>query len=736
MEAIFLVAALVLFAPVIISIVAWVQTARLKALLEQLSRRVGEMEHRAGAPAPVSSSFVEPAVTPASTPPPLPRSIPPPLPPPVPAQGFKPAPVAINWESVFGVKLFAWVGGLALFLGVVFFVKYAFENNLITPVMRIACGGVFGILLVVLGSLTATRRYRVPAQSLCATGVMVLYADTYAAHAFYNLIPLGPASAIMCAITFGALFLASHLAAHSVVWLALAGGFLTPPLLWTKQNNAAALFGYIAVLNLGAAAVGIFKRWHYLILLAAVGTLASELGWADDFFGPATAGTARIILLGFEAQFVAICVLSTKLRRQEDWSTGAVVLLGFAALIFSMAAAEHPQRYGVDFVFPILFFANVGIIALAVARGTEQRSNTVSALIVIGALALTWLTEWIWHEFVFRADLPIIAIGWYVSLYILFALAPYFCERSRIWPWVISAMAGPLQFWFVYWLIASRFPNRGVALLPVGFALPAAMNVFYLMKRERVALASADSRLASQGAALLFFISAIIPIQFEREWITLGWAIEGVGLMLLFRWLPNRRLRVAALIVLSAAFARLAFNPAVLEYHRRTPTPIWNWYLYAYGLAAICFFAAAWMFGAPRERWYERKAPLLLNSLGTFLCFLLLNIEIADYFSIGPTLTFSFSGNFARDMTYTIAWALFAFVLLIIGLIRNARGVRFTAIALLSVALGKLFLHDLDNLNQLYRIAAFLSVAVIAIVASFAYQRFLTPKVAANAREP
>ena len=52
--------------------------------------------------------------------------------------------------------------------------------------------------------------------------------------------------------------------------------------------------------------------------------------------------------------------------------------------------------------------------------------------------------------------------------------------------------------------------------------------------------------------------------------------------------------------------------------------------------------------------------------LGTVLAFLLLNIEIADYFSApGSTLTFQFSGNFARDMTYSIAWALFALVLLV-----------------------------------------------------------------------
>jgi hypothetical protein len=36
-----------------------------------------------------------------------------------------------------------------------------------------------------------------------------------------------------------------------------------------------------------------------------------------------------------------------------------------------------------------------------------------------------------------------------------------------------------------------------------------------------------------------------------------------------------------------------------------------------------------------------------------------------------------------------------------------------------------LFFHDLANLEALYRIGALTAVAVIAMLASFAYQRFL-----------
>jgi len=44
--------------------------------------------------------------------------------------------------------------------------------------------------------------------------------------------------------------------------------------------------------------------------------------------------------------------------------------------------------------------------------------------------------------------------------------------------------------------------------------------------------------------------------------------------------------------------------------------------------------------------------------------------------------------------------------------------------ALLCVTLLKLFFHDLAQLAQLYRIGAFIGVAIVAMLASFAYQKF------------
>ena len=71
--------------------------------------------------------------------------------------------------------------------------------------------------------------------------------------------------------------------------------------------------------------------------------------------------------------------------------------------------------------------------------------------------------------------------------------------------------------------------------------------------------------------------------------------------------------------------------------------------------------------------------------------------------------------------------AVLPFALLLIGMKRRMRYVRYAGLALLVLTLFKLFLHDLGSLSQLYRIGAFIGVAVILIVASFVYQRVLAP---------
>jgi len=323
-----------------------------------------------------------------------------------------------------------------------------------------------------------------------------------------------------------------------------------------------------------------------------------------------------------------------------------------------------------------------------------------------------------------------LALAWYIGFAAVFTVFPFLFHRrlaTKTVPWATAALAAPLHFLLVYDVMRTAYPNGMVGLIPAAFSVASLLGLIVLLKRTPAESPARNAQLALFGGAALFFITLIFPIQFDRQWITLGWALEGVALCWLFHRVPHHGLRLVGTALLVVAFVRLALNPAVFSYHARSVTPIFNWYLYTYGIVAVCLFAAARLLAPPRNLILGRNIRPLLYTLGTILAFLLLNIEIADYFSRSgmATLTFQFSGNFARDMSYSIAWAMFALVLLIIGIRRTARPVRYASLGLLGVTILKLFLHDLSQLDQLYRIAAFVVVAIIAILASFLYQRFL-----------
>ena len=885
---------------------------------------------------------------------------PPPLPSVKPAEpaAAEPPPAAINWEQFMGVKLFAWIGGLALFLGVAFFVKLSFENNWITPAMRVTLGFLTGAGLLAGGVILSHRAYRVTSQTLCATGIVILYAVTYAGHSVYHFDIFGtlPTFLFMALVTAAACMVAVALEAQVVALLGMLGGFLTPVLLSTGVDNPPGLFGYIALLDAGLIVVALHRRWHYLGTLAAFGTVVTEIGWVVTFFAAAKIYTALEVFLGFDAFFLLAFALAQRRGSASRWLAGAAAGVAFVSLAFAFYLLDVPRvaqqpwlffafilgadlcllalalldgrlaklhlaagsvtfllltawmgahvsnallpwALGACFVFALLhtafplilrrlrpgeapawwahlfppvalavvllitarlpeisflvwpvvlavdllaigaalltgtltavaatlvltllatalwimglpaevgdvpsflllvggfgllFFATgvYGLRKLAVPHGVDSGTPAwlrdpagagylpalsavlpflllimivlrmplsdpsevfgLALLLTALVLGLAWmledgllplvalgciaLLEYVWLEHGFTPPGATVTLSWNIGFYAVFALFPFAFRRrfsTRLFPWIAAALAAPVQFFLVYEVVRLAWPNDYMGLIPAAFALPALAS---LMAVSRVLPVEAPRRLdalAWFGGVALLFITLIFPIQFERQWITLGWALEGAALLWLFHRVPHGGLRLTGFGLLMAAFARLALNPAVLDYHARTSTPILNWYLYAYGLTTVCLLAGARLLAPPRNRVLQAEAPVILNALAGVLAFLLLNLEIADYYNpAGRALTFEFSGNFARDMTYSIGWAFFAFGLLVLGIARRVRATRYAAITLLSVTLLKLFLHDLASLDHLYRIGAFLTVAVVAILASFLYQRFLPP---------
>src|SRR6266542_3609557 len=378
---------------VVLPFVALAKANSAKRSVDNLATRLSSLENdlrslgRQTTPAPEPEAAVAaPKAFGVPPPPPIPtpspvvqqeESVPPPIPKKFVEETIPritpPARPPINWEQFMGAKLFAWIGGLALFLGVAFFVKYSFEHNLVPPEVRVAIGFAVGLVLVGGGLALKRKENAVTSQTLCATGILILYAVTFACRSFYHFAFFGsvPTFLLMTLITVVAFLLAVRLNAIAVAILGMAGGFLTPILLSTGQDNPFGLFGYIALLDIGLLMVTRRKGWSALPILGAVGTALMQVGWVTQFFlrekyflGDKVL-VPMAIFLGFELLFCVVLVCTKRGSKSEDALSAAAVGMGAAAIFWGFYFLSF-QAFGdrPALLLSNIFLADIGLLAI------------------------------------------------------------------------------------------------------------------------------------------------------------------------------------------------------------------------------------------------------------------------------------------------------------------------------------------------------------------------------------
>jgi uncharacterized membrane protein len=75
------------------------------------------------------------------------------------------------------------------------------------------------------------------------------------------------------------------------------------------------------------------------------------------------------------------------------------------------------------------------------------------------------------------------------------------------------------------------------------------------------------------------------------------------------------------------------------------------------------------------------------------------------------------------QFTYSAWFMLFGAMLLCLGFWRRSAFLRWQALVLLAVTIGKVFLFDMSQLSQGYRILSFLGLGALLLAVSFVYQR-------------
>src|SRR5262249_2175643 len=139
------------------------------------------------------------------------------------------------------------------------------ENNLIGPRARLGVGLLAGLVLLSAG-LILRRRRDVPhlSEALAGLGLGLCYLSLFAGYAYYDLLQVGTAFALMFIVTVlgTGVAVATERQATAV-----------PVLLARAEPNERGLLGYLVVLDLLIFAVARFRTWRGLNRLAWAGTV-------------------------------------------------------------------------------------------------------------------------------------------------------------------------------------------------------------------------------------------------------------------------------------------------------------------------------------------------------------------------------------------------------------------------------------------------------------------------------
>jgi uncharacterized membrane protein len=244
---------------------------------------------------------------------------------------------AKDW--LFGGNTLVRSGIVILFIGISFLLKLAVDNGFIPIELRLAAVALGGIALLVVGWRLRDIRAQY-SWALQGGGIGVLYLTIFSALKLYQLLPAGPAFALLAAVAFLSAFIAVKQSAMPLAILGFTGGFLAPVLTSTGHGSHVGLFSYYLVLDLAIAYVAFNKSWRSLNVLGWAFTFIIGTLWGAKSYVPDHFATTEPFLIIFFLLFTGIAVLFAhrQAAKANDY-VDATLVFGTPLVSFSLQYA-------------------------------------------------------------------------------------------------------------------------------------------------------------------------------------------------------------------------------------------------------------------------------------------------------------------------------------------------------------------------------------------------------------
>ena len=409
--------------------------------------------------------------------------------------------------------------------------------------------------------------------------------------------------------------------------------------------------------------------------------------------------------------------------RRDSIAVAVLTVLGALATPIVLSPSGDPAR----FLFPYLVFVIAGTSHVGMRR--KWPALTMIAFLVTSGLVAAWCTEY-WPAPtsntgpVFHEGSRWLVLGSVAVLWALFNATPIVAPaRPREWGIardVLILLSGLFFAWFLYVMLHPRYEAlRGLAIVVLAAVYLVASRG--LMGRT---IFPARSIMYYTGIALA---TLAIPVQFDGEWITLGWVMLGFVLVLSGTEQNRFSNRALGLSVYAITVVRVLFfdSPRVTS-ASTTMKPIFN-VSFLVGIIVVTVLAiSAYIVHRRRDRLGDGErgvVPALVVAAAVALWWRITAETTGVYHA--RELATGAVGSLRRAMYLTISlvWAIYAGLLIAGGFIARYRTLRLLGVTIIGVLVVKVFLLDIQELERGYRIASFVGVGLLILAISAFYQR-------------
>lgn len=522
------------------------------------------------------------------------------------------------------------------------------------------------------------------------------------------------------------------------VMAALIGGALLLAAAW--RYDAAALLAGVAALLL----LGLTYFWPAAAQVAAAPTTYVADAVAAWFPLPdAVAFFANTAAIG-SAALIGTALLHPR-RRPAPVAFAVAALAGAAAagpLLALAVAYLRISGFASNLVLAAVAFALAGLYAVLASRSTQREADDPTAAITTGMYAAGAV-----GGVAFGLTMALNG-GMLTTALALASLGTAWVETRRPIPalrYAVLVMAAAV-FGRIVWdpyVFDVRSGGAVYGSILAGYGIPtlAFAGAAMLLHRR----ASDRPALAAEGIAITLFALMVV---FEIHAITFGGDLltpatrlgeQGLltaaafafslGLARIGRKRSSPVFAGAAIIFRALGLANavlslgIALNPLVTG-DAVAGSALLNEIVLAYWLPAILAGLLALQplpAGATAVRRWLRLAT---GFVALALAFGGVSLEIRFLFAASPDLSAGGVGA-AESYTYSAVWLAMGLALLLAGLFADAKAIRIASAALILIAVLKVFLIDMSNLEGVWRALSFMGLGLVLIGIGLLYQRLL-----------